>query len=728
MDLDSEQSRRIALPGVLLFSVSIFASAFLLFMVQPMVGKHILPWFGGAPGVWMLCLAFYQSTLFLGYAYAHLLLLFFEPRWQFAVHAAVFAAALAVLPVLPGEAWKPDPGASPSLRILAMLIANVALPFFLLASTGPLVQWWFARVFPGRSPYPLYAVSNIGSLLALVSYPFLVEPRLTLSMTSSVWSWGMAAAGVSVCCCAWWATRKSVGRNESSFMATSEVVSAARVAGWVLFPACAVVLLMGVTNQLCLDVASVPFLWIIPLCIYLVTFILCFASERVYRRNSFILLWVGSLVALIALLEWDLARAAWGRAPSLLVQIAIYALMLFGGCMLAHGELYRSRPAPRFLTRFYLCVSGGGALGGLFVGLAAPRIFQDYHELPIGAAACWLLVLWACWRDPASFLHAGRGHLAPVTATLVTLAVFVAHWTHPPLSKDRVIAKQRNFFGVLEVLEAYPDQPRLHQMKLRNGSTMHGVQHVKGNARREPVSYFGRFTGIGLVMGAANEGRPWRVGVIGLGIGTLAAYGRSGDRMVFYELDPDVVAIAQNPAYFSYLHDSAAEIEVVPGDARLSLEAELRAGRERGFDLLVIDAFNSDAIPVHLLTLEAFQLYQRHLRTGGALAVHVSNRHFDLTPLVFRLGRDLGLRVLGIANQLIPKHLSIDSWWLVLSEHGPYLESVTTYGRRQMKALGIPRKKIGFGGLSESVIDRAPVWTDDYSDLFSLLKRRRDRP
>jgi hypothetical protein len=726
MDVDPQPARPIALAGVLLFAAAISASAFLLFVVQPMVGKHILPWFGGTPGVWMLCLAFYQSTLFLGYAYAHLLLRAVGPRWQPAVHALVFAGALAVLPVLPGEGWKPDPGVAPSTRILAMLIANVALPFFLLASTGPLIQGWFARLFPDRSPYPLYAVSNVGSLLALVSYPFLIEPWMSLSMTSRVWSWGMAAAGVAVVCCAWWATRasgNSVVRCERPPAPTSEVIGADRVLGWVLFPACAVVLLMGVTNQLCLDVASVPFLWIIPLCIYLLTFILCFASERLYRRDLFIVLWVASLIFLVGIFEWRVSLTSHWK-PSLSAQIAVYSTVLFSGCMLAHGELYRLRPAPRLLTGFYLCVSGGGALGGLFVGLVAPRIFQDYHELPIGVAACWLLVAWACWRDPASFLHAGKGRLAPAIAAALTVAVFGAHWTHPPLSEDLVIDQRRNFFGVLRVLEANRGDAKLHRMKLRNGSTLHGSQHVASVNRLEPVSYFGRLTGIGLVMGVANQGRPWTVGVIGLGIGTLAAYGRNGDRMVFYELDPDVVTIARDSTYFSYLHDSAAEIEVVLGDARLSLEAELQAGRERDFDLLVVDAFNSDAIPVHLLTREAIQVYERHLRTGGALALHVSNRHFNLAPLIFRLGRDLDLQTLAVINELIPAQLSTNAWWLILSRDDDYLGSVVAYGRRQLKKLGVPRGKLQFARLSVSQIDRAPVWTDDYSDLFSLLKNK----
>jgi hypothetical protein len=695
MVVDSKPANPTASAGVFLFALSIFASAFLLFVVQPMVGKHILPWFGGAPGVWMLCLSFYQTTLFLGYAYAHLLLRTVAPRWQPVVHALVFAGALAVLPVLPGEGWKPDPGVAPSMRILAMLIANVALPFFLLASTGPLIQAWFARAFPGRSPYPLYAVSNVGSLLALVSYPFLIEPWMSLSMTSGVWSWGMIATGAAVLGCAWWATRASVGsvdRDENSHEPTEEVVGADRVVGWVLFPACAVVLLMGVTNQLCLDVASVPFLWIIPLCVYLLTFILCFASERLYRRPLYIGLWVASLAVLIGALEWKIDLLGPGK-PSLTVQIAIYAIVLFSGCMLAHGELYRSRPAPRLLTTFYLCVSGGGALGGLFVGIVAPRIFQDYHEFPIAAA-------------------------------LLTVALWGAHWTRPPPSEDLVIDQQRNFFGVLRVLEANRDEPRLHRMKLRNGSTLHGVQHAAGRNRLEPVSYFGRLTGIGLAMSVANQGPPWKVGVIGLGIGTLAAYGREGDHMVFYELDPDVVTVAQDPKFFSYLDDSAAEIEVVLGDGRLSLEAELQAGRDRSFDLLVVDAFNSDAIPVHLLTREAFEIYKRHLRAGGALALHVSNRHFNLAPLVFRIGRDMDLKALAVINQLIPSQLSTNSWWLILSEDNGYLESVVAYGKRQVKTLKIPRKKLEFARISVSQMDRAPVWTDDYSDLFRLLKHR----
>jgi spermidine synthase len=259
-------------------------------------------------------------------------------------------------------------------------------------------------------------------------------------------------------------------------------------------------------------------------------------------------------------------------------------------------------------------------------------------------------------------------------------------------------------------------------VKLRSGSTLHGVQHATGRNRREPVSYYGRLTGIGLVLGAANEGPRWKVGVIGLGVGTLAAYGREGDHMVFYELDPDVVAIAQASKYFSYLRDSVAEIEVVPGDARLSLEAELQAGRARGFDVLVVDAFSSDAIPVHLLTREAFQVYKRHLRAGGVLALHVSNRYFNLTPLVYGLQRDMNLGTLEIANALIPTQRSIRSRWLILSEDVDHLKSVFDYGIRRLEELDIPREQLVFARPSVTEIDHAPVWTDDYSNLFSLLR------
>ena len=701
---------------MILFIGSIFASAFLLFMVQPMVGKHILPWFGGGTGVWTLCLTFYQSTLFLGYAYAHLLIRKVPPSRQPLVHALVLAGALAALPVLPDASWQPEPGADPSVRILGTLVANVGLPFFLLAASGPLVQAWFARVFPSRSPYPLYAASNLGSLVALVSFPLVIEPAVALSRAAHAWSWAFAACGVSLLGCAWRAVRGARG-SDAALVAGSATSSGSTDVRegllWIALSVVAVVLLLGVTNELCLDVASIPFLWVLPLSIYLSTLIACFSSDRAYHRGVFAVLAAASTLVLIAVWLSSNELGWWSGSPSIRVKIGVYSVALLAWCMLMHGELYRLRPPPARLTSYYLCISGGGALGGLFVGIAAPRLFSDYYELPIGLVACWLLFLAACWRDPAGPFQASA-HRGAWRAASIAGAALLAAGTGFAARPERpgVLLRERNFFGVLTVSEVRTDDPPRYQLELSSGSTLHGVQLIRPAPRR-PTAYFGFHTGIGFVMRARDPGARTVMGVVGLGSGTLAAYGRAGDRFRFYEIDPNVIRVARDDGRFTFLRDSPAEIEVVPGDARLSLQSELREGRPQRADLLVLDAFNSDAIPMHLLTVEAFELYARHVAEDGVIAFHVSTHHLDLVPLVFRLAQHVGLRAVAVVNE--DHGMSFGSRWVILSRDEAYLDALVDLACRDPDA----PPRVWFP--DADLLDGVPLWTDDYSDLFRIL-------
>jgi len=735
--------RRVPHGGSAPFILAIFAGAFLIFQVQPMVGKHILPWFGGAPGVWSLCLAFYQTVLFLGYAYAHLLIRRIPPARQPIVHALLLLVALAVLPVLPEASWKPTGDDSPGLHILAMLTANVGPPFLLLAATGPLVQTWFARVFPTRSPYPLYAVSNAGSLLALLSYPVAVEPGLALSAQSRLWSGAFTACGLVILYCAWLATRTTRGDTDTA----AERAARADVAGeglhtppahagsrlatallWAALSCCAVILLMGITNELCLDVASVPFLWVIPLSVYLLTFILCFASTRFYRRGRFALLSAAALLLLLQAQGWTLTPDTETLFKlSVVWQIARYAFLLFACCSLLHGELYRLRPHPRHLTSYYLCIAGGGAVGGLFVGVAAPVVFSDYHELGAGIVACWTLLALCVFRDPASALHAGRPRAVWALLVALGLACVAAFFVPERDPKGNVLVQRRNFFGVLRVIEGSRGHAMRHHRVLKSGTTMHGVQFRDATLRLRPVSYFGYATGAGFVLRQRKPGERTRVGIIGLGTGTLSAYGREGDRFRYYEIDPDVVAIASDEQYFSYLADSRATIETALGDARLSLESELRESAQQNFDILVIDAFTSDAIPVHLLTKEAFALYDRHLADAGIILVHVSNRHLKLSPLLFGHAARLGMSAVRIANSNVEPQYSVTSLWVVLSRKASYIDELLAFVRAQHEALGLAIGTVGARRPEAQSADRFPVWTDDYSNLFSLLRPKAAR-
>jgi len=689
-----------------------------------MVGKHILPWFGGTPAVWLLCLSFYQLCLFAGYAYAHLLIERVRVARHLLIHLVLLLSAFVVLPVLPSASWKPGGDTAPTLHILAMLVSNVGFPFLALAATGPLVQAWFAVTFPGRSPYGLYAVSNVGSLLALVVYPFLVEPNLSLSAQSKLWTLGFAACGFAVLVCAWLA--RTAGRDSSHQSVTGIVkpeIEKGQVLFWLSLPACAVVLLMGVTNELCLDVANIPFLWIAPLAIYLLTFILSFASERFYRREIFI-----PLAAVV------LGAAAWSLIDTVgtlsagvrRVPIAVLAsgglAVLFTSCMLLHGELYRMRPAPARLTVFYLCVSGGGALGGLFVSLAAPLLFSEYHELRLGLAACWVLMIWLCVinRETRIVKPIVRG-LAGVAFALgaVILGVFAIREESTSINRE-LIYQERNFFGILRVTEYDRDDPSRHLVTLRHGTTNHGSQARSPLFEDRATTYFAESTGIGFVMGQRSP-QPMKVGIIGLGAGTLAAYGRRGDDYRFYEIDPHSIVVAQDERYFTYLAHCAANVEIILGDARLSLERELADGGGQGFDLLVLDAFSGDAVPAHLLTAEAFQLYMRHLSADGVLALHISNGNVDLAPLVFRFAEEFGMHAVKITNQKFVRRLHSSAVWMILNRDNEYTDGFYKLLEQRRAEMGLRPAGIFTVYPDASVIDRAPRWTDDYSDLFSVL-------
>ena len=713
---------------VSLFAAAILASAFLLFVVQPMVAKAILPWFGGTPGVWSACLAFYQTMLLGGYAYAHSLIRFAPARAQLAIHFALVAGALLALPVLPSPEWQPDGAQDPLGEILGMLGANVALPFLVLSATGPLVQSWFAQRHPGRSPYPLYAVSNAGSLLALIAYPFVIEPGWTLASSSRGWSIAFAACGVAVLVCAALATR-SAGASAAT-RTRADAIGAqigspprARVrAGWMLLPACAVVLLMGVTNKVCLDVASVPFLWILPLATYLLSFILSFASERTYRRDVFVALAALALLATSGQPFWSrwLGDAADGPVSSVAFQIPAWCGLLFATCMILHGELYRLRPDADRLTSFYLYVSAGGAIGGLFVGLAAPVWFDDYYELPLGLAGAIVLLQAARALDPKSGLRlrgAGRRSTIELAGTAAVVVAVVIGSLH---RFEGLVHRERSFFGVLRVVERGRGDGL--QRQLASGSTIHGVQYASAGYTTVPTTYYGRGTAMGLWLGGRPVGAAARIGIIGLGVGTLAAYGQAGDRIRYYEIDPSVVRMAREDGFFSYLAESRADVEVVQGDARLSLADELSGREPGGFDALVLDAFNSDAIPVHLLTREAFALYAAALSPEGLLFVHASNRHFDLMPLIARQGFEVGLESLYVESAHAPALQSHRSLWVVLTRDPERLHRLSGELRRRAAALGLARQHLLLTRPLRDELASLRVWTDDYSDLLGALR------
>ena len=755
---------------MLLYALTVFLSAFLLFQVQPLIGKYILPWFGGSPGVWSACLLFFQTLLLAGYAYAHVLATRVRPVRQGLVHLIVLVAALLFLPIIPSDGWRPGPAEDPTGRILLLLAATLGLPYFVLSATGPLLQRWFSQTHPGVSPYRLYALSNVGSLLALLSYPFVFEPALSRQAQAWGWSAGLLVFVVLCGACAWRLRRQAQSDpsldsvNTREALPASERPTATDQTLWIVLPAVASVLLLAVTNKLCQDVAVIPFLWVLPLALYLLSFILCFDHPRWYRRGFF----AGLMTLAIGVVCYLLAE---GNSAPLEQQVVGYTVLLFAACMVCHGELYRVKPAPVLLTRYFLSISAGGALGGLFVALGAPALFDRYLELHVGVWALayvigvvalvqrsrvlvvapflglllvglvvpaleveypegWLDFLLLYWAElKLFFLQYWKEAVGLIVAFLLCFGDLRRGWSREWLPRQAgfalllsfalgvvlvlqagkqdasALAGGRNFYGTLHVFEYNAHEPRAHYHLLRHGGTTHGLQFLAHPQSTWPTSYYARSSGGGLAVAQLPAYRPRRIGIVGLGTGTMLAYGRPGDVFRVYEINPAVERIARS--HFTYLEETEAEVQIVMGDARLSMENELARGEPQQFDLLVLDAFSSDAIPVHLLTREAVEIYRQHLAPGGALAVHTSNRYLDLRPVVQRLAEHAGLHMAVIQDDPGDEWWSYRTTWILLAEQSAFLEAE-------------PIKDVtdDFKPIEENVA----LWTDDYASLFPVLR------
>jgi hypothetical protein len=696
---------------MLLYSLTIFLSAFLLFQVQPIIAKMILPWFGGSSAVWSTCMLFFQVVLLLGYLYAHWLHEKLAPRRQAVAHIAALAVSFAALPILPNPGWSSAGVAHPSLTILALLSVTVGLPYFLLSSTSPLLQAWYARTHRQGMPYRLFALSNFASMLALLSYPFLVEPNLPARIQGLVWS--AAYVGFAALCgvTAWRSSAHAAAPQaaQQGVPATDGNPAWTLRLLWLGLAASASVLLLAVTNHLTQDVAAIPFLWILPLAVYLLSFIVCFESPGFYRRAVFLPL-LGLALAFMAYRLWPYRTYSDPHWLGFLAHMPIrwiivsFAAGLFVCCMVCHGELARLKPHPRYLTGFYVTVSLGGAVGGLFVGLVAPNLFRAYYEFPIGLGLCaavvFLVLARGLWRLAGGALWARpRWCAAALAVVLCGYLACLAVVMREMVNGYRVVA--RNFYGLLRVEDE--GNPKMNEDACRtliHGTINHGEQFLRAPYQRWPVTYFCPESGIGRAM-RAQEGPPRRIGILGLGCGTLAAYGRPGDTLRIYEINPLVVDIARRE--FTYLRDTPARVEVALGDARLLLESE----PSQQFDLLVMDAFSGDSVPVHLITREAFRTYFRHLKPAGILAVNITNTHLNLEPVMERAAAALGKVALVYdydpdANNFLCFSCS---WTLImdratLAAH-PDLEN----------AARVLRQTRPFR-----------AWTDDFSNMFGILR------
>ena len=822
-DTTSPIAQRPAAPtsGLLaLFAATVFLSAFLLFQVQPMISKYILPWFGSTPGVWTTALLFFQLMLLGGYVYAHFIVSRLTWRRQAILHASLLGMALVALPITPAEALKPTDAGAPIGRILLILGLSVGPPYLMLSATGPLLQRWFAELHPDRSPYRLYALSNAGSLLALLSYPFLVERFVRLQAQTVFWSLGYVGFAALCGACAWKISHlpnQAVPRRGESEGEPSPKPAAHRRSGhrpgpevtllWLSLSACGSALLLATTNQMSMDIAVVPFLWILPLSAYLLTFIVCFDHERWYVRPLF--------MALLPLALMNALRLVYsGTDLGIVDQVMGYTFSLFICCMCCHGELYRIRPAPVQLTFFFLIVSTGGALGGLFVAIVAPAIFSSFYEFHALLVACYVLVAivqvrvllrgelrakdpmarvvsrvcWAgalvaiiygsissvipgTWFDDdassnviATFDSWQASMLLYAVATAGLLLLFLEIWRHLrgeawlawwasgagitrlalgatlamgflslsgglvwQILEDerRVVERDRNFYGTLAIKERDVDFST-HRLSLTHGRISHGLQLQENHDW--PTSYFGPETGIGLAIqhhpSRSREDRQFRIGVVGLGVGTLAAYANAridpdrsessyatahetgvADYLAFYELNPLVVRWARDR--FTFLSDASergADIAVFEGDGRISLERQLALGQEQRFDVLAIDAFSSDAIPIHLITYESFEIYLAHLNEDGILAIHVTNRFVDLIPITQRLAEATGLSAIYVENYDSSSRMVDSSDWILMTRNQAFLDLEVVHEDE------------------EEMPEPGPLWTDDFSSVFEVVE------
>ena len=725
---------------VLLFGATTMVSASLIFVVQPMFSKMVLPLLGGAPAVWNTAMMFFQGTLLLGYTYAHLLTRHFSWRNQVMLHLALMSIAFLALPIAPYAGWLPPTDELPIPWLVGLFSVSVGLPFFAIAANAPLLQRWFSVSSNSMAsdPYFLYAASNFGSIAALLAYPLLIEPAIGLSRQSSVWTVGYASLLALIALCAF-----SIRRNaQSSAVAASDDFGSAarsdvtwpRRINWMILSFVPSSLLLGVTAHIATDIASAPFIWVLPLALYLLSFIFVF-SRRVVLRPAWMIKAQPYLVIVVAI-------SLWGAAAGWLYFLLLHLVTFFVCAMVCHGELAKRRPAPADLTSFYFFMSLGGFLGGVFNALIAPVLFDTVAEYPIALVlACllrpatshsskfnWaldvllptgLLLAVAIPGRPFGAFATEFGPLA-LFPLLVAVGIILFSFRDRPVrfalgigaavvalafavGPRNVLDRERSFFGVHWVQAASAGQFNL----LWNGTTEHGAQHTAPPRWREPLSYYHRDGPFGQIFRAfAGTENLKRVGVIGLGAGALACYRKSGDDWTFFEIDPVVVRLAISSRYFHYLSECAPDASVVIGDARLSLQR----APDSFFGLLVVDAFSSDAIPVHLMTREAVALYRAKLQNDGVLVLHISNRHLDLEPILARLAHDAGL--IALANEYRPldtqqrANIKREAHVVVIGRTNRQFDHLVKSG--QWRKLSFPEK--------------FSVWTDDYSNVLGALR------
>jgi MFS family permease len=662
-----------------LFALTIFLSAFLLLVVEPMAAKQLLPTLGGSAAVWTTCLVFFSLVLLLGYLYAHWISSQFNPTRQAVMHILLLTAALLTL----GIHLRPSPAAvsyHPALTVFRVLATVIGLPYLALSATTPLLTAWYSESFEHRSPYRLFALSNFASLLALVTYPSLIEPRLTMNQQTALWSGGFLLFAV-LCGAIAWQGRRRIPSPEPPTV----VFSGRPEPLWFVLALGGGMMLTAVTSHMSANIAAIPLLWLPPLALYLLTFILAFQGAWLPIRQ-----WMLRLVLVAVASMAYVLRDIRTQLP-IAVSVPLFLIGLFVICLFLHGELYARRPITTGMTRFYLVAAAGSAAGTLLVGVVAPLVLRANYDLACTLVVVALVALAATWQD-------GWGlrmlWMVGTTAAVVILSTQVRQYD------DDAVVVVRNFYGTLRVRESHLPPQSDTDRQLLNGTIEHGAEWFAPQFLNQPLTYYAENSGLGLAMRLCCGAAPKRVGVIGLGTGTVAAYGDAGDVIRFYEINPLVERLARH--WFTFLHDSAAKTDVVLGDARLSLGSQ----GPQHFNVIVVDAFSGDAIPVHLLTREALALYRRQLQPDGVIAFHVSNQYIDLEPVVAAIAANAGLRAVSVHSHADEQNGFYYANWILVTANQTFLQQPEIINN------GFPTP------------ERADVrlWTDNYSSVFPLLR------
>ena len=669
----------------LLFGGAIFLASFLLFLVEPIAAKQLLPILGGSAAVWITCLVFFQTALLLAYLYAHWL----SRRAAWSLHFVLLGlASVAAIEWSVRSIAAIGGAANPITTIFAALAVGVGLPFLMLGATSPLLQVWWSRLQTTGIPYRLFALSNLASLLALGLYPSLIEPYFTLQQQRIGWCGGFAVFVVAAGILAWKTRSATVGVVQAEVEDQGQLPASplSHRLLWVLLPMGAAMQLSAVTSYLTANVAAIPLLWILPLGVYLITLILAFQFPHLVPRG----IMTRFLIVMLAGLGYMLSQV--DVSLPMRVSIGFFLVEVFLSCYFCHSEADALRPVRTSeSTLFYLLFAAGGALGSFLIGIASPLVFRFNHDLSVTFCITALLALAVTWSSGWS-----QRLLWSVASVLMALLVF---WIHVANERETTVAV-RNFYGSLRVKQNL-GFPGATLRTLTNGTIQHGTQIFGSEElRRTPTTYYARDSGVGLAMQFCCQGRPRNIGVIGLGAGTMAAYGSPGDRIRFYEINPAVEPIARN--VFTYIRDSGAPVTVVEGDARTSLAQE----EPQRFDVLVIDAFSGDAIPLHLLTAQAVALYRKHLAPGGILAFHISNQHVDLEPPIGLLAKAAGMksmRVSSFSNDAIGE---FSATWMLLTDNEAFFSQPEVSERVHQ-----PEERAGLR-----------LWTDDYSSLLPVLR------